>query len=210
MTEFPSNSHKYKEEQKKKAQQGSLPEKRVDKVVTGAVKTRKKSGLSKFAENFISEDATSVKSYVFMEVLIPAIKKLVSDVVTDGISMILYGETGHTKKRGTASSSYVSYRGYYDDRDRKSDRFAEPRTKDRFDTSEIIFGTRGDAEIVLEQLGEALDRYGVVRVNDLYDLAGISAPYTGNRYGWSNIRSAEVLPTRDGYIIKMPRPMALD
>ena len=50
------NSHKYKEEQKKKAAEG---EKRVEKVVKGQVKTKKKGELSKFAEIFISEDIKS-------------------------------------------------------------------------------------------------------------------------------------------------------
>lgn len=69
------NSHRSKEEQ------ASLEKKRVEKVVHGKVKTKKKSEMSKFKDVFISEDAANVKSYVFMDVLVPAIKKAIGDIV---------------------------------------------------------------------------------------------------------------------------------
>ena len=88
--EYKPNSNRFKESQRKEDNKQEL--KRIEKVVAGPVKTRKKSKFSKFTEEFISEDAKNVKSYVFGEVLIPAIKKAISDIVTDGIDIILYGE----------------------------------------------------------------------------------------------------------------------
>lgn len=58
----------------------------------------KKSEMQKFADVFISEDVNNVKSYIVMDVLVPAIKKAISDIVTNGIDMILYGETGKSKR----------------------------------------------------------------------------------------------------------------
>ena len=102
MEEYKPNSHKSKEEQK-----NLVPEKRVEKVISGTVKSKKKSEMQKFADVFISEDVNNVKSYIVMDVLVPAIKKAISDIVTNGIDMILYGETGKSKKNSTASK--VSY-----------------------------------------------------------------------------------------------------
>lgn len=93
MEEYKPNSHKSKEEQK-----NLVPEKRVEKVISGTVKSKKKSEMQKFADVFISEDVNNVKSYIVMDVLVPAIKKAISDIVTNGIDMILYGETGKSKK----------------------------------------------------------------------------------------------------------------
>lgn len=70
MDEYKSNSHKSKEEQKETA-----PEKRVEKVVSGTVKPKKKGEMQKFADVFISEDVNNVKSYILLEVLVPAIKR---------------------------------------------------------------------------------------------------------------------------------------
>ena len=75
--EYLPNSHRYKEGQKE-----SLPEKkRVEKVIHGKVKVRPKSGLHKLTDVFISEDAANVKSYIVMDVLVPAVKKAISDMI---------------------------------------------------------------------------------------------------------------------------------
>lgn len=201
MTEYKPNSNKFKEEQRKKEQ-----EKKVEKVVTGPVVTRKKSGVRKFAEEFISEDAKNIKSYVFGEVLIPAIKKAISDIVTDGIDMILYGGSRGGARRSTADR--VSYRNYYDGSSKST---RDTRTvRDTLSTDDIVLATRGEAEDVLARMDEIKDTYGLVRVADLYDLVGITAPHTANGYGWTNIRNAEVLRVRDGYMIKMPRAVPID
>ena len=83
MENYPSNSHKAREE---------VAEKKVEKVVSGKTSTKKKSGIRKLSDTFLSEDVSNVKSYIFSEVLLPAAKKLVSDIVTNGIDMLLYGE----------------------------------------------------------------------------------------------------------------------
>lgn len=72
MEEYKPNSHKSKEERKE-----SIPEKHVEKVISGTVKPKKKSEMQKFADVFISEDVNNVKSYIVMDVLVPAIKKAI-------------------------------------------------------------------------------------------------------------------------------------
>ena len=145
-----------------------------------------------------------------MDVLVPAIKKAVSDIVTDGISMILYGGTGGgNRNRSSSSSSKVSYRSYYDDRrdDRREERYA---TRGRFDYEDIVFTSRGEAEAVRMQMLDVIDRYGFVTVADMYDMAGITPPYTSNNYGWVSIRSAEAVRVRDGYVLKLPKASPID
>ena len=202
MEEYKSNSYRSKELQKKESNENSKPEDRkVEKVVTGVVKTKKKSKLSQAMDNFISEDAKNVKSYVFGEVLIPAIKKAISDIVTDGIDIILYGETRGKNRRSTADR--VSYRNYYDDRSRNSSRMNERQAimAGSYSYDDIILSTRGEAEDVLSRMDELIETYGLVRVADLYDLVGINGSYTDIKYGWMNIRNAEIIRVRDGYMI---------
>lgn len=202
MEEYKPNSHRYKEEQKNKER-----EKRVDKpVVTGKVITKKPSKFRMFTGEIISEDAKNVKSYVFGEVLIPAIKKAISDIVTDGIDIILYGESRKGGKRSTADR--VSYRNYYD-RDRDSRPRAD-RAVSGYSYDDIVLDSRGEAQDVLDRMDELMSAYGLVRVADLYDLVGITGNYTDNKYGWTSIRTAEIVRVRDGYMIKMPRAVPID
>ena len=196
------NSHRSKEEQ------ASLEKKHVEKVVHGKVKTKKKSEMSKFKDVFISEDAANVKSYVFMDVLVPAIKKAIGDIVCDGINMILYGDTKRGS-RGNSNASYVPYRSY-SDRDRDNGRKYSSGRRNDYDIDEIIVGTRAEAEDVLDRMSDILETYGVVKVADFYDLIGESCDFTANKYGWTSMRNARVIHVRDGYRIDLPRPMAID
>lgn len=195
MEEYKSNSHKSKEEKS---------EKKVEKIISGTAKSKKKNEIRKFADVFISEDVENVKSYILQDIIVPAIKKAISDVVTNGIDMILYGETGKTKK---STSSRVSYRDYYDSSDRRNS-YSSPRRTYSYD--DIILDNRGEAEEVLIRMDELIEAYGVASVGDLYDLVGISGDYTDNKYGWTNLRNAQAVRVKDGYLLKMPKALPLN
>lgn len=184
--------------------------KKVEKVVSGSVKVKKKNGVTKFADNFISEDIHNVKSYIITDVLIPSVKRAISEMVTNGIDMILYGSTGGRSKRSSADR--VSYRNYYDRRD--DDRYRD-RDRDRVRTSaysfdDIVLDSRGEAEEVLARMDELIDQYGIVSVADLYDLVGVTGNYTDNKYGWTNIRNAEPIRVRDGYMLRLPKALPIN
>ena len=59
-------------------------------------------------------------------------------------------------------------------------------------------------------MGELIDVYGQVTVADLYDLVGVTGNYTDNKYGWTNIRNAETIRVRDGYMLKLPKVLPVD
>ena len=201
MEEYRPNSHKSKTEI-------AVPEKKVEKVVKGEVKIRKKSGFSKLVDTFISEDASNVGSYVLMDVLVPAVKKAISDIVKDGIDMFLYGgRSGGSSSHSTVDR--VSYRKYSDSRpdDRRRD---EGSSRRGYEHDDIVLETRGEAEEVLLQMDALIDTYGQVSVADMYDLVGKRCNFTDNNYGWRNIRNAEPIRVRDGFMLKLPRPIPID
>jgi hypothetical protein len=203
MDNYAPNSRKFKEQQKAEPRE----RKKVEKVVTGKVKTKKKSKVRNFTDNFVSEDASSVKSYIISDVLIPAVKKTISDIVRDGIDMILYGDTRRHDKSYKSYSS-VSYRDY----SRRDDyRHKESRSRSGYDCDDIILESRGEVEEVLAMMDDLLATYNFVSVADLYDLVGKNCNYTDNNYGWTNLSSAEPIRCRDGgYLIKLPKPRPID
>lgn len=203
MEDYKPNSHKSKE----KAVVTEKTEKKVEKVVNGTVKTKKKSEINKVKDLFISEDAANVKSYILMDVLVPAVKKAISDIVTDGVSMLLFGTTGNRSSRG--NSSFISY----DKFSRREDdrRYGITRTRSGYNFDDIYLESRGEAEEVLSRMDELIDMYGVVSVADLYDLVGITGNYTDNKYGWTNIRNAEpVRAMGGGYMLKLPKALPIN
>jgi hypothetical protein len=202
---FPEpNSHKYK------AEKEANEKKKVEKVITGNVKVKEQSKVRKLTGSLISEDASSVKSYIVTDVFIPAVKKLVSDIVKDGIEMLLYGGTRPKDRPSNGyRANYVSYNKYSDRRDERYVR-TDSSTRQRLDYGDVYFENRGDAEEVLDQMSDMLDRYDMVSVADLYDAVGLTCPHTWNKYGWTNLRDAKVVRTSEGYTIKLPRALPLD
>ena len=200
MEEYKPNSHKSKE-----TRRGQLPEKKIEKVIAGSAKIKKKSEAQKMMDVFISEDAGNVKSYVFLDVLVPAIKKLITDVVKNGIDMIFYG--GASPNRKESKVSRFSYGKCYDEPARRS----YNRPKNDYDYGNVYLESRGEAEEVLYRMDELIATYGIASVADLYDLVGADSDYTDNNYGWTDIQSATIVRTRNGdYMIKMPKAFPLD
>lgn len=192
---LPDNSHKGRAEKKE-----PVEEKRAEKVIHGKVKT-KKNDVRKLTDIFISEDVANVKNYILLDVLVPSIKKTIYDIVVNSLDMSLFG--GRGGKRPTADR--ISYRDY-NGVSRRDDRgYGSSRSTVGYSYDDIVLETRGEAEAVLSRMDEIMEEYEIVRVADMYDLVGITGDYTDNKYGWTNIRNAEVVRVRDGYKIKMPR-----
>lgn len=201
--DFKPNSHKYKEEQKQKE-----AEKEAKKVVTGEVVVKKKSAIGKIKDALFSGNAAEVVPNLFNDVLIPAVKKTIYDVVTNGADMLLNGGTGSGKKKSGVIN--VSYGDYYGDRFRKSSEDRSSIVTKSYNFENLEFSSRGDAELVISELEDALQQYGYFTVGDVYDHAGLTAPYTAEKYGWKSMRNIGITRTLKGYVINFPSPRLLD
>ena len=191
MEEYQSNSHKSKE----------TPAKKVEKPVVTGARTKKKSELRKLADIFIPEDVESVRSYILLDVIVPLIKKGITSIV----DVLLYGEARSDTKKGSASR--VSYRSYYENRDRDDrGRGIAPKLTD----VNIIVDSRAEAESIISGLEQIIDVYGFASVADMCDLADLEHNFTDNKYGWTSVKTAKIIPRRDGWEIEMPKRMPID
>lgn len=221
MTEFPSNSHVTSEKDIPAAPE--LEKAKVQKIVSGTVVQRKKPLGKRMRELFIGDDGRGVARYVLLEVMIPAAKDTISDAISQGVERMLFGEAS-SRRRSNASRS-----GGYTDYSRiaASARSTPPwkkpaveqslprqtmsrqaRTTHNFD--EIVFENRAEAEAVLDRMTELLERYALVTVADLYDLAGIETAFTDEKWGWVSLDDMRVLRVRNGYLLTLPRPETID
>lgn len=185
-----------------------IPAKKVEKVISGTAKSKKKTGLLKAADIFIEDDIASVKDYVIKDVIIPTLKRTIADAINGSINMLFWGENGNGRSRGVSDKvSFRNYSSYSSKRDVRSD---SVRTTTGYSYDDIVIDSRGEAEEVLTRMDELVATYGIVSVADFYDLVGVTCNYTDNKYGWTNLRNAKVVPVRDGYMIKLPKAMPLD
>jgi hypothetical protein len=209
-SEFPSNSHKYKQ----KANQPK-EEKKVEKVVTGEVVRRKPPLSRRFMETFFGgNDSKGVWDYVMFDVMVPAAKDMVSDAVSGGIERTLFGESHSSSRRRRSASAprdYVSYNRYGPGGGRREDpRPATRRSRSSHDLEEIILATRVEAEEVVDGLYDLVSRYEMATVADLYGLVGTTGSYLDEKWGWTDIRTAGVRRVREGYLLDLPKPEYLD
>jgi hypothetical protein len=177
---------------------------KIEKVIDGNVIERKKGFGSKLRERFQVEDASSITSYVFWEVIVPKLTDLAFDAITEGASRTFYGD-----RRGPSSSSSnrarpTSYHKVY--QQAPEPRTISQRARSTHDFSqEIAFPNLGSAEKVLDTLMEYIEKYGFVTVSDFYDACGISNnEFTDEKHGWDDLRSVRTRRTREGYILELP------
>ena len=201
------------------------PHQHREKVVQGEVKTRKKGFGRRVAEVMIEDDSRSVGSYIFSDVIIPAAKYMILDIVGWGgfaEMMLLGGRRSQRTGRpmGPRGGGGVNYNASYrpvtygtpgqsqPTRDYPRDMPRTTRVRHNFD--EIVIPNRGDAEQVLDLMLDLVSDYGQATVADFLDFVGITTEFTDNKYGWVDLRNAQVVPVRSGYILSLPRVQPLD
>jgi len=201
---LPSNSYSKKRGEDDLPSIKDSPKK---KVIKGNLVERKKPLLARI----FGENTKFVGNYILWDVLIPAAKNTISEIISNGIEMLLYGETRKHVQRDRGRS-YVSYSGFYKEggRQGRDVRDPAPRNRNRHTFDDIVLDRRSDAEEVLSNLVDLIDDYGEATVADFYDLVGLNGEWSDNKYGWDNLGRATVKRVREGYILDLPRPVSLD
>lgn len=184
----------------------------VHSVVQGNVALKKKPAAKRLRESLGLEETRTVGDYLVWDVLLPAAKETIADVVKKGIDVFLYGGTDNTPRRksGPGGKSHVSYEGYYSGRTR-GDYKSSRANRYAVDFREFVFDDRRDADMVLNELCEIIDTYGFAKVSDFYGLVGeTERNFTDHGFGWDALGTAGVERTRDGWVINLPRPISLN
>lgn len=180
---------------------------KMQKVVDGPVKIRKKSTGRKIAEVFLSDEIPNVGDYLIFDLLVPAIKDTIVNIFTSGIEMLFYGKSAKGGRRRTSNGTVIAYNEFSN-----ANRVIAPRSSGRsvYDVADAIFEDRGKAELVLDQMLDYIDRYKEASVHDFYDACGVtSTNYNDTFYGWKDLRGAVVTRARGGWVINMPEPQQL-
>lgn len=212
---YPSNSRKSREKEVQVIT--SVPENQPPKgepVVEGNVTLKKPSLGKRLRESFAGDDAPTVGQYVVFDVVMPAVKSMVVDVVSQGIERLLYGDTGRSRTSGGNGR-----RQFTDYSSRSSSRVGRPDPRETTRATgidgyrDLQFETRADAELVIDRMRDQLQEYGVCTVAYLYECANVTAVtnFQDNKWGWFDLRGVGIRGTlRSGYIIDLPRPQPID
>lgn len=186
--------------------QAAVPEKKIEKVISGTAKTKQKSGVSKVTNALFAEDFKSVIPFVIDEYVIPIFKKGMYEAFNAVVETLIYGKDGRPKKSNSSNNGRPSYQGYYDKRDREKERgVSASRNWSDYQADDIWLENRGDAETVLWNMRSYVEEYGTVSVAEAKQFAGLPFDYPDHNYGWTDLRSAYVSRFRDGHLVVLPQ-----
>lgn len=181
-------------------------EKHVTSVVTSPATVRKAPLGRRLAKNFRSEEANSIWNYILFEVVFPAAKDLVYDAFTQGLQRSMYGSSAGRTTRGTGGR--VAYNKIQPKEEPRRELSRQARASHNF--TEVVIATRGEAELILERLGDLVGDFDVATVSDLYDLVGHTPKFTDERWGWVSLEGARIVRVQGGYILDLPKPEQLE
>jgi hypothetical protein len=201
------------EAQEEEVQPAPKEKKALKKVIQAQPTKVKRSLLGRLINGVMGpEGIPSIGAYVNDEIIKPAVKNIIYDAVTSGLSRAL-----HMDHRGSRPNQSGGGRGVYRPETNYSTRSNNQRPApneerktvrpSRYGVDEYIIEERYDASHVLTTLTETADMYNSVSIADYYDLIGVPSQYTDNTYGWTIdlIVQAVIAPVRGGYIIKFPQ-----
>ena len=191
----------------------------------------KKSIWKSVGDRFISEDAEYMGSSLLDDILIPALRDLINDILHGAIDMTFGGGNyrGSYSSRRGRGRSHISYDRMYDDRRyssrrsrRDDDDYDERRSRRRLpDCSEFIFDPRDydrpsdakcAAEDLLDDMADRIEEYGQVDVAWFLDQVGedVEGRWNAEDWGWTNLSGVRVRGSnRSGWYIDLPRPKEL-
>ena len=213
----------------KSSNPNDIPEREpVERVVSGR-KIEESPG-KKFLSEFFADDIRNIKDYIIYDVLIPATKNAISDAITNGIDIALFGKANARNNIYSNTIKRVPYNTFgssiYSGSNTVTRRITSPneQTQERrmpgyrnaysvqdvlipFSMDEPHNVTKAKATEALATLRMRLSRYGFVSVADFYETVLNEVPndIMDHKWGWYDLSGACMQQARDGFILRMPK-----
>lgn len=186
----------------------SKPDDAAKAVVASPGTIRKQNPAKQAVTKFFGGEPKDVALYVLNDVFLPAAKSMFVDMFEQGLERLVFGDTMDDRRRRRISGGNQSVR-YDKISTQQSGRTLSRQARRNHDFDQIVYNTREDAESVLSHMYDYLDRYGVVRVSDLYALSNLTSEFTDRGWGWTDLRGSHIVTLREGSIIDFPPPVEI-
>ena len=214
----PPNSHKIRDAKEEKPEK---PQKDIKQVTKTAAKTRKKPLTKKIREAFIADDAKTVGEFLIIDVLIPSLQTMIVNMGQQGIERVIFGDSRpNNRLRAGLRTDAPGYTRYHQGpvpsrpavgaSRAPASRQIGSRAQEAHDFDQIVIESRGEAEEVLERLGDLVVEYDTVTLGELYRMVGITPSFVDDRWGWTDLRGAHTQRVSNGYVLVLPPATYLD
>jgi hypothetical protein len=197
---------------------GPVRRRPTDKDLVPVAKARRPKGSTKsfFGGNTVNQ----IKSYLISDVLIPAVKDFVEDSILAILDNVLHPDTSnvnYSKRSGLPRNNNERIR--YDQVSKRSNLRSvgvSDSRKSPEDYNNLVYASRGEAEVTLRRLYDIVSEFGVASVYDYYKLNSVTGEWSTDKYGWDidsfpDPRSfGKVRHVPGGYSIILPRVSVIE
>ena len=218
--ELPNNSEKALSVSRK-------PERQIEKI--DGINARHRPTFGKMIrDSFVPQDVDNAGTYILSEMIVPGIRDGVFDIIL-GIIDYWRGGVGGYSRRSSRNNVGPGSRNHTDYNRASSggSRFAQnydSRPSGPISSYDDIFLADGEdrqgrfisgvckAEMVIAQLKEDADQYGVARLSEMLQYCGLSSSPNGSdyNYGWVNLDQAGYRRIRGGAILILPKALPIE
>lgn len=182
---------------------------KLDPVVTGVTK---KSSSQK--DNFFANGLKDVGRSIVSDLLVPAVKDIISNTISYGVDRLLFGDSSHRPTSGYFAPQKTSYSSYWSGTSSSNViDYRQAKTavlSSAYNYDDIVFNNLGQAREVLRRLEMTLAEYKAVSVSQFYDICGVQSNYTDIKYGWFSFEGTTIQRSGSGYILRLPKAELLD
>lgn len=170
------------------------------------------SFLMKTLNSFFADKFDNLGNYIWAEVIKPAGKNMLYDAGKKALDYLIYGGSSNNPSSSSSRSESTGgsrYRQAYQQQ-QQANRFTCPRGSVMVDSEE-------QGKEILKRLSRELEKTKQpVNIPDMYDIyndvtkkTDYVISFTDAKWGWYDLRNAEVVDTREGKMLKMPEPVYL-
>lgn len=202
---IPGNSHKEREQKTVEVE----PKEPVQKIIEGKVVTRKQAWWKRATRSLVADDIQNIRGYLLTDIVLPTARNFIRDIVVASTDRALYGSS-RVNRDGPRFGLGGNVGGIRTKYDQMST--ARPMSRDaqrRHDFDEVVLDSNSEAVEVVEALISRVMRYGAASVADLYDLVGVTGSFADQKWGWTDLSTADVRPSRGGFLLDLPQPEPL-
>lgn len=208
-SDYPSNS-------KKSRNASDRPT--LTPIVKSEVTVKKPGVGDKIKQIFGGASMKRGIAVVIGTVVVPAVLDMSKDAIHTWVEgMFAGGDFDNVRRRNYSSSSwrgpngqrFTDYSASALSSKHDSSRLRRPElgpgARERQDfQGELKLESRVEGELILDKLAWLVRDYGYASVKDMLELAGITAKFTDDKWGWTDLAGARVRPYGGQYVLQMP------
>ena len=184
-------------------------------VTSRAVEVKKDTFWDKFKKAWFGENVENAGEFMLFEIGIPAVKATLSDMISNGVEVLLFGESSgrHSRSRTKESSGYTGM--YKRERDRERDARDVRRSSTGYIWEQVEPMSQRDCLSVIAEMKDWAYDNEYVTVGELLDMMKASnlADYSDDNRGWyaEDLKgnACSCYAVRGGYLLDLPRPRSI-